>query len=120
MTANLKGKEFRQVLQAQFPKMHGARRKFLEKMIPALVKASSVELRRIASAFGTSAQEDSVVLQIQRFISQEILEAESQARLIIALLGIEGPMTGYFGHLGSSSILVKATQRGIKFVCEGV
>lgn len=94
MTANLKGKGFAEVLQAFFPELHGARRKFLEKMIPALAKASSVVLRRVASAFESRAKEDSVVRRIQRFLAKEdILDRKSQARLIVHLLGIEGPMT---------------------------
>lgn len=93
MTANLKGKEFGQVIQNHFPKLHGARREFLEKMIPALVNASSVVLRRVACAFGTDAQEDSVVRRIQRFLAKKILDQAQQARLIVHLLGIEGPMT---------------------------
>ena len=62
MTTNSKGNGFAISLQKHFPDLHGARRKFLEKVIPAHVKASSVTLRRIASAFETSSQIDSIVL----------------------------------------------------------
>lgn len=93
MTANLKGTGFEQALQAFFPELHGARRKFIEKMIPALVKASSMVLRRVASAFDTAALEDSVVRRIQRFLARKILEQQEQARFIVHLLGIESPMT---------------------------
>ncbi|MCB2090318.1 MAG: IS4 family transposase [Alphaproteobacteria bacterium] len=93
MTANLKSSPFGQALQGYFPELHGARRKFLEIIIPAIAKASSVVLRRIACAFEGQAQVDSVVRRIQRFLAESPLCQKQQARFIIGLLGIIGPMT---------------------------
>ena len=74
MTTNLKGNGFAIALQNHFPGLHGARRKFLEEVVPAIVKASSVTLRRIASAYESPAQIDSVVRRIQRFLADEPLD----------------------------------------------
>ena len=92
MTANLKGSSFSRALQGHFPGLHGARRKFLENIIPAIAKASSVVLRRIACAFDSAAQTDSIVRRIQRFLSEQPLCQQQQARFIVSLLGIMGPM----------------------------
>lgn len=93
MTANLKVSSFGHALQTYFPGLHGARRKFLEKIIPALAKASSVVLRRMACAFDSAAEVDSIVRRIQRFLAGQALCQKQQARFLINLLGIVGPMT---------------------------
>ena len=66
MTTNSKDNGFAIALQNHFPGLHGARRKFLEKVIPAIVKASSVKLGRIATAFDSAIQQNSIVRRIQR------------------------------------------------------
>jgi hypothetical protein len=71
MAANFKVSEFASALQGYFPRMHGARRKFLENIVPAIAQASSVTPRRIARAFAGRAREDSVMRRIQRFLALE-------------------------------------------------
>ena len=93
MTTNSKGNGFAIALQNHFPDLHGSRRKFIEKVIPAIVKASSVTLRRIASAVESSAEVDSIVRRLQRLLAAESFDQAQVAKFIVSFLGIEGPMT---------------------------
>lgn len=93
MTANLKGRAFASSLQYYFVGLHGARLKFLEKIVPAIVKSSSVILRRIACAFESEAKVDSIVRRIQRFLVESPLDQQQYAHFIVNLLGIIDPMT---------------------------
>lgn len=88
MTTNLQDNGFAIAVQNHFPGLHGARRKFLELVIPAMVKASSVTLGRIASAFGGSARLDSVIRRLQRFLAVNPLDQQRLAIFIVNMLGI--------------------------------
>ena len=88
MTTNLQDNGFALAVQNHFPGLHGARRKFLELVIPAMVKASSVTLGRIASAFDGSTRLDSVIRRLQRFLAVDPLDQQRLAIFIINMLGI--------------------------------
>ena len=88
MTTNLEDNGFAIAVQNHFPGLHGARRKFLELVIPAIVKASSVTLGRIASAFGGACRIDSVIRRLQRFLAVNPLDQQRLAVFIVNMLGI--------------------------------
>lgn len=92
MTTNPQDNGFAQALQNHFPGLHGARRKFLELLIPGIVKASSVTLGRIVSAVEGAACLDSVFRRLQRFLAANPLEQQQLARFIVSMLGITGAM----------------------------
>ena len=92
MTTNLQDNGFAIAVQKYFPGLHGARRKFLELVIPGMVKASSVTLSKIACAIGGSSQIDSIVRRLQRFLAVNPLDQQRVAFFIINMLGICGAM----------------------------
>ena len=92
-TTNSKANGFAIALQKYFSGLHGSRLKFLEKIIPAIAKASSVTLHKIASAYSSSVEVDSTAKRIKRFLKAKPINQVQMAVFITSLLGIVGPMT---------------------------
>ena len=93
MTTNSKANGFAIALQKYFLGLHGSRIKFIEKIIPAIVKASSVTLEKIACAFESEVQVSSTLRRIRRFVKKAPLTQDQMAIFVTNLLGITGPMT---------------------------
>lgn len=73
--------------------LHGSRIKFIEKIIPATVKAFSVTLEKIACAFESEVQVSSTLRRIRRFVKKAPLTQDQMAIFVTNLLGITRPMT---------------------------
>lgn len=78
-------KNLESVLQQNFP-WHKSRIKFLALLILALLKASTVNLSRLAAFFKINSKTDSCFKRIQRFLRGYDIDFNLTAKLIVSLL----------------------------------
>ena len=70
--------------------MHGARRTLLVLLMIALVKATTVNTKELATAMETGVTLEANVRRIERFLAALVLKSDYVARLLMALLPFEG------------------------------
>ncbi len=70
-----------------------ARIKFLARFLVALISVKTVCLKQIASVFPAEAKTESSYKRIQRFLRGFDLDYAALARLMVALIGAQGPWT---------------------------
>lgn len=102
--------------------MNLARIKCLSALVCAMCKVQTVNFSKLAAAFDNTAEKDSSMRRIQRFMSQAVIDMDWIAKLVIKLLPFNGPYilsmdrTNWkFGQVNINALVVGITYKSVAF-----